>query len=132
MFTRYLKRLIARACMVILLFMQLAVSAYACPGLLGVASDAPGARSAISQQSDMAGCAEMDAGNANICVQYWQVGNQSVETAQQVQVPPAALLRLTVIAPIQPVSASGVTILPLLLERTTAPPPSIRFGILRI
>lgn len=132
MFTRSVKRLIAKACMAILLFMQLAVAAYACPGLLAAGSDALGTMPATIQQTDMAGCAKIDARNPNICVQYWQAGNQSVEIAPQIHVPPTAVLRLAVIEPVQPASASGVTILPLLLERATAPPPSIRFGVLRI
>jgi hypothetical protein len=132
MFTRPVKRLIAKACMALLLFMQIAVAAYACPGLLGTGGDAPGAMPATIPQTEMAACAEIDATNANLCVQYWQTGNQSVEIAPQIHLPPTAVLRLAVMEPVQPASAVGVTILPLLLERTTAPPPSIRFGILRI
>src|SRR5688572_6812570 len=101
MFTRPVKRLIAKACVALLLFMQIAVAAYACPGLLGTGSDALGTMPATIPQMEMAACAEIDATNPNLCVQYWQVGNQSVEIAPQIPVPPATVSWLARIESVQ-------------------------------
>ena len=132
MFTRVFRHLIAKVGIAVVLFAQLAVAVYACPGLTGQVESAP-ASMASDQRIAMNGeCEELDTNNPNTCQQHCQAGNQSVERASNANVPPVAMVPLTIVEAVRPASALGVTILPALLERETAPPPSIRFSVFRI
>jgi len=111
--------------------MQMAVVAYACPGLMNRNDSAP-APMTSDQPAAMSGCVKLDTGSPNLCLQHCQAGSQSVQTAVQVSLPPAATMLLTVIEPVQPNPSRGITTQSALLERETSPPSLIRFGVLRI
>ena len=132
MITRTFKRLIARVAIAAVLFTQLAVAAYACPALTGELGSAPVAVASNQHAGMTGGCQEVDADNSNICQQHCLAGNQSVQAAPHLNIPPVAMMSIGVVDLGQPASALGVTVLPVLLERITAPPPSIRFRVFRI
>jgi len=133
MFHRSDRRLIARLCLGTLLFMQLAVAAYACPGLLGMAPEQHMSLSAQTmEQGAMSDCADQDQDNLNLCRQHYQAGDQFNQVGELNVVPLAIVAPLTTVEPAPPLAAFGVIILPVVLQRTTAPPPHVRFGVFRI
>lgn len=133
MFRRTFKRLIARICLGTLLFMQLAVAAYACPGLLGMAPEQHIARPAgMAEDAAMSHCANQDQDNLNLCRQYFHAGDQSDDTGRLTVSPVVTAALLITVSPAAPSVASGVIVLPAVLQRTTAPPPRVRFGVFRI
>ena len=132
MFTRVFRHLIAKAGIAVMLFAQLAVAVYACPGLTGQVESAPASMASDQHVAMNGGSEELDANNPNTCRQHCQAGNQSVERASSANALPVAMVPLTIVEVVRPASTLGVTILPVLLERETAPPPSIRFSVFRI
>ncbi|HSW04627.1 hypothetical protein [Aquabacterium sp.] len=110
--TRQLLRTICRTLIGVLLFAQLAVSAYACPGV----SSAPGLQKAMATAADgnsantdaaMNGpqaiaCADMampmDPDFANLCAEHCRQGQQS-DQAATLTVPAALLTALYITAP---------------------------------
>ena len=116
-----------------LLFMQLAVAAYACPAL-GLGHDSEVARISTSVPSDEMPCHEMDPVQPSLCDAYHQADSQSLDKPT---VPP--------LAPFLAVGF-GLPLLPLdvgyrpdarfgdppYLTRTTAPPLAIRHCCFRI
>ena len=128
-------RLIA-ACISIatMLFMQLAVAAYTCPGLnIGLANEHV-ALSNDAGSSVMPGCDGMDMEQPNLCHAYAQAGNQSLDKPElpQVQpwVPGGLILTWQFVEPsLRPLDARADS---LPLTRTTAPPLSIRNCCFRI
>ena len=131
MSNRAFHRLIAKVGIAAVLFAQLAVAAYACPVLTGT-SDAVTAVVANDARNAMPGCSEMDTGNANLCLQHCQAGDQSVQTTPHAPLPAIALVPLAVVAQLEPPFARGIGALSARMERQTSPPPLIRFGVLRI
>jgi hypothetical protein len=132
MFTRSLKRFIARASIAAVMFTQLAVAVYACPTVDG-AANIIAAAIADDMHAAMPGCEMRDTGNPNLCLQHCQAGDQSVETLPHVTVPAlAAISTLAVIAPAQPNANSGIAVVSVLPEHATSPPPLILFGVIRI
>jgi hypothetical protein len=137
MFTRRFKLSFARLC-IALLCMQAVVSAYACPAFLGDLQNAAVA-SAQDQHADHGAatsgdCGEHNARNAadrNMCHQHY-AGDQSVGAATLASAAAPAALPLPFFALVEPVAATPRTVLPVLLQRSTAPPLSIRFQVLRI
>ncbi len=132
MSARVFRHLIAKLGIAVMLFAQLAVAVYACPGLTGQPENAPAPMASDQHVAMNGGGEELDANNPNTCQQHCQAGNQSVDRASNTNVPPVAMVPLTIVEVVRPASALGVTILPVLLERETAPPPSIRFSVFRI
>lgn len=117
-----------------LLFMQFAVTAYACPGLMEAHTDVSAAMPADMEQQDMSGCVGKDAVQPNLCQAYDQTGNQSLDKPGGPVVQsfvPVALV--SVINAANDVDRS-VESRPqsLLLTRTTAPPLSISNCCFRI
>lgn len=117
-----------------ILFMQLAVAAYACPALdVGQGSQAMSA-AAATPDMDMADCHDMDPVQPSLCHAYGQIGNQSLDK-------PA-------VPPLQPFMAVGfgLSAIPLdlryppvalvpktpFLAHATAPPLAIRHCCFRI
>ena len=90
--TRATGKLISRMLMGVLLFAQLAVASYACPGLKGMQSMSSGsaatatlmAAADASSDSQTAGmppdCDRMDPDAANLCAEHCRQGQQSVDT----------------------------------------------------
>ena len=132
MFTRAFKRLIAKIGIAAVLFAQVTVAAYACPGLADMQRGAPAAMATGQQSTTHGDCQGMDTDNPNLCRQHCNDGDQSFQGAPHVTIFPLMTMPLVIVEPLQPVSARGVISLPGLLERATAPPPIIRFRVFRI
>jgi hypothetical protein len=132
MFNLTLRRLIAKTGIAALLFTQFAVATYACP--VSATRESAPATMAGDMHAAMTGChqQEQDDANLSLCLQHCQAGSQSVQTTPQVQVPAMATLPLAVIEPVQFETTLGVTVLSVLHERATSPPPLVRFRFLRI
>lgn len=132
MLTRTNRRLAAIVGIAALLFSQMAVAAYACPEKAHAGGGAY-ATAADEMHAAMPGCGERDSNseNVNLCQQHCQAGSQAVQTSPQT-LPPAVLASTTVIELPQPVAASGIVAVSTLPERSTSPPPLLRFGVLRI
>ncbi len=118
--TRAIRKSISRVLMGVLLFAQLAVASYACPGLSGMDSTSmlnSGAAPAILsaavdamptlQPSGMPpGCDQIDPDAANLCAEHCRQGQQSVDTS------PASALSASVLTflysvPIEAQHAAG-------------------------
>jgi hypothetical protein len=117
---------VAWLCLSALLFLQLAVAAYACPAPTG-----RGGSISAAAVVDVSPCQEMDQEPAKLCEQHCVHDSQSVDTQPHsaVNVPLLALLAVVVqsdahfaIGP----SVHGTS------SRVVDPPPLVRFGVLRI
>jgi hypothetical protein len=110
-------RSVARLMAMVLVFAQLAVSAYACPRLQPVSSapESPASAPMVMSEdgSDCAGRMALDPASPTLCAEHCKVGQQS-ERAWTVSVPPALLNALYPLAP--PRATSPV-------PRSTAAPP---------
>ncbi len=86
--SRAIRKTVGRLLIGVLLFAQLAVAAYACPGLSGTASNTasesmPGvsAQSVTESSTSLVGWEQIDASAANLCAGHCQQGQQSGDTA---------------------------------------------------
>ena len=134
MFSRRFKSLFARFC-IALLCMQAVAAAYACPAFLSELAASGAQVSQDAAMPAMAGpCEEHPAGqaaDANMCHQHY-AGEQSVGGGALATAAAAPTLPVMIVASIEPPSVSGETVLPALLQRSTAPPLAIRYSVLRI
>lgn len=130
MFSRTLKRLVAKTGIIILLLTQLAVAAYACPTMATPGEMTPAAMA--DDTPTMPGCEGLDASNPSMCLQHCQAGSQSVQTTPEIPVPPVLMMPLAFLEPVQMVSGVGITEFSVFLEREASPPPLVRFRVLRI
>jgi len=128
--SRFLAALIALFSM---LFMQLALASYACPGRSIGGSEVPQAMPAASADHAMQSCADMDPVQPSLCHAYDQADNQSLDKPQHPDVQPFAATGLA-----HPIGA-GTVYLPetALIERlgqthANAPPIALRHCCLRI
>lgn len=114
-----------------LLFTQLALASYACPGLTMPARMAMVQDSAMA---DMSHCSGMDRGQPSLCQAYGHTSHQSLDKPDLPQIPPfhAAGLVLTIVPPDPAVSAPDAPMPSPALARATAPPLAIRHCCLRI
>jgi hypothetical protein len=126
-----LRRLVAKIGIVAMLFAQLAVAAYACAAPAGSANSM---RAVMADEMSVAmpDCDQLDAANPNLCLQYCQAGNQSVQTSPQVSVPVIAVFFLAIVEPVQPAFTPGRIASSIFMARVTSPPPWVLFGVLRI
>lgn len=111
-----------------MLFMQLAVASYACPGLQMGQAGASAAMSTDVADQNMVGCQGMDKVQPSLCHAHDQVGNQSLDKPELPQVPSFVAAALTLVfdhiePAYSPISAQPDSVL---LTRATAPPLSIR------
>ena len=131
--TRALRRFIAKLGIAALLFMQLAVAAYACPGVPS-SSDSPMvmAMGDTAEAMPLGDCAMVDPSAPNLCEQHCQHGNQANGHASSPLVFAVDLPLLTVL-PVVDVSPApaALDVSPEFLAHATTPPPSIRFGVFR-
>lgn len=114
-----------------MLFMQLAVAGYACPGFkIGQASDSM----SMDVDQAMVGCQGMDTVQPSLCHANDQAGNQSLDKPELPHVHPFIAAALTLVVHDIALTYSPITAQPesLLLTRTTAPPLSIRHCCFRI
>lgn len=133
--SRFVAALIA---MFSMFFMQLAIAGYVCPDVTppiagNVSSET--AMSAIAIDDSMANCHGMDVEQPNLCNAHAQAGDQSLDKHQLPQVQPfiAGFIANTIllVPPRDFFSAADSTSTEL-LERITAPPPSIQHCCFRI
>lgn len=106
--TRAIRKTVSRLLIGVLLFAQLAIASYACPGLSAISSTgAPDAtasarvQAAVEPSPSMAGCEQIDASAANLCAGHCQHGQQSADTAP-VPVVHAAIPTFLYSLPIEP------------------------------
>ena len=79
--TRSFKHWIGLGLIGLLLFAQLAVASYACPGLSGMASMPAGAAPGAAVAAMPPGCDQIDPNAANLCAEHCHYGQQSADTA---------------------------------------------------
>jgi hypothetical protein len=117
-----------------MLFMQLAVASYACPGMRTGQGNPASAMSAGSTTQTMSGCAGMDMEQPGLCHAQDQAGNQSLDKPDLPQVHPfmAAGLMQALIYVDATYRSPPTAPRALVLTRTTAPPLSIRNCCFRI
>lgn len=132
--TRRSRLATALLALISVLFMQLAVAAYACPTLQPAA-----ALASIAMQSDehegMAGCeGVVDMEQPSLCYAHSQVGNQSLDKPAPPDVPPSVAIVLVPV--ILDLGATQRTLPPdasaAWLMRDSAPPLAIRNCCFRI
>jgi hypothetical protein len=116
------------------LFMQFAVAAYACPGLMTGQSSEPAAMSSNTGDEGMEGCTEMDMEQPSLCHAYVHVGDQSLDKPGVPPVQPFTSVALVVTLMTADVTRLPVPTAnePVSLTRSTAPPISIRNCCFRI
>jgi hypothetical protein len=140
--SRSLTSQICRVLIGVLLFAQLAVSAYACPGLTPKAASLgadmgmlmPVAHQSADYGNAASGCNQMDPNAANLCLEHCRAGHQSSDTAP-VPVDFATTPALLYVIPNEPELLTGSS--PSLLAAdslvSSAPPPhAILHCVLRI
>ena len=100
--TRTLLRGVARGVIGVLLFAQLAVAAYACPGLAAKAPDTAMTSGGAAMDEQMPGCDDMagamDPESANLCAEHCKQGKQG-DQAPTLTVPVAMLAALYATTP---------------------------------
>lgn len=129
--TRAFRRLLAKVLIAAVLFLQLAVAAYACPGLSTHTDASPSAAMADEMQMD-AGCAMVDEAQPNLCSQHCQQNSRVLDQSPPAAVPVAVLPLLAVVdSQLEPLCAKSEAPREF-LARATAPPLSIRFCVFRI
>lgn len=125
MMTRSSRLFVALVAIASLLFMQLAVAAYACPG-----APSPAAEAAVQAE---AGCDEMDHAPSSLCQAHCLQQVQSTDKPVALSVPPAPSTGLQAAqAPVASANFVSARDQQSLLVRTTAPPLAIRNCCLRI
>jgi len=107
-----------------MLFMQLAVAAYACPELKAVTMT----DTMQSEQASMPGCHGMDNKQPNLCYAHADVGNQSLNKPELPQVQPFAAVDLVLTLVMTDVAYRQASILikPGHIPHASAPPLAIR------
>ncbi|KAF3995978.1 hypothetical protein [Glaciimonas immobilis] len=130
-FPRLMRLIAALIVLISMLFTQLAVAGYACPGFNAGKVDKP---MLLESELAMVGCEGMDTAQPGLCHASDQSGNQSLDKPQLPHVQPFMAAALTLVVHhltsiYNPVSAESSS---LLLTRTTAPPLSIRNCCFRI
>jgi hypothetical protein len=115
------------------LFMQLAVASYICPGLRG-GNDLHAMAAEESPMQSMPGCDQPDSTNPALCQAHCQDGKSSLDKPNAPVISPAAVIVSAILTPLEPLVSR-----PLrdaepdsLLLRITSPPISIRHCCLRI
>lgn len=115
------------------LFMQLAVASYACPGLQGQ-GDLQAAAADESPMPLIPSCDQPDPTHPALCKAHCQDGTASLDKPGAPTMPPAAVLVSTIVIPLAPLASASLRgpQPDSLLLRITSPPISIRHCCLRI
>jgi len=119
--------------LVSMLFMQLALAGYVCPGTTSGQEIAASAKT--TALADMPDCRGMDRDQPNLCQAYGQAGDQSLDKPNLPQVQPFIAAALTLVLVEIKLAADGPATAPrdaFLLTRLTAPPLAIRHCCFRI
>jgi hypothetical protein len=127
-----MSKLICHVLVGVFLFAQLAVSGYACPGLMQPASQM--AAMQVEETGAMPGCDQMDQKAPNLCAEHCKVGQQSHDTASlPVVMAPALSLRYVLPGEAEAIEAAAAPHAssdPLLAA--TPPPHAILHCVFRI
>jgi hypothetical protein len=110
-----------------LLFLQLAVAAYACPAPMDLGGSIPAASDA-----KVPPCQGMDQERPNLCEQHCVQDSQSVDTQPHSAVNAPLPVLMAVVAPSDIDFAAGPDTRCALSVTVVDPPPRLRFGVLRI
>jgi hypothetical protein len=125
--SRVARKKIAWLCLSALLFLQLAVTAYACP----TPTDR-GNSISVAAAVEVAPCQGMDQERPKLCEQHCVHDSQSVDTQSHSAVNAPLLPLLAVIVQSDVLFASGPGVHGVSSATVVDPPPLIRFGVLRI
>lgn len=135
MMTRGFLRGLARGLIAVLLFAQLAVAAYACPGLAAKAPDTSVASAAAAMDASMPGCdgmaGAMDPESPNLCAEHCKQGKQS-DQASTLTVPVAMFTALYATTPALPAKAPRPSAAMLSALVAASPPHAILHCVYRI
>jgi hypothetical protein len=135
MFSRRFRHFLARLGIASLLFMQMALSVYACPMQMSAATAQQTTAFGVDKTLDAmpGGCADSHAEQPQLCWQHCHVVDQSHDNlAADTGVPPMQITTATLILPVEPRNTLGIMPQPVLLARQTAPPPAIRYCVFRL
>jgi hypothetical protein len=117
-----------------MLFMQLAVAAYACPQLTVAAPNAQDQAMQMDNGHAMSGCEKPDPVQPALCHAHGQVGKQSLDKPEPPPVHPFSAVGLAI--PLHTVTtfdmSASAPVDGVSLSRTTAPPLAIRHCCFRI
>ena len=131
--SRTVLKLVGKWVVATLLFLQLAVAAYACPSPRGDGAAPCAQQSGDATQGARADPIYLDPAAPNLCQQHCQQGSQAVDSGTPVAAPMIALPPLlAILAPPSRHSAPESGHQPGFLTRETEPPCSIRFCVLRV
>jgi hypothetical protein len=125
--TRVGQRCVARLCLSALLFLQLAVAAYACPTRLD-----GGMSTLAAVDSPAKPCAGMDQERPKLCEQHCVHDSQSVDTQPHSSVSAPVLPLMTVAAQPDLHRSTKLNACGAFQATVVEPPPLVRFGVLRI
>jgi hypothetical protein len=125
--TRAGRRSVAWLCLSALLFLQLAVAAYACP----VRADG-GTPMLAAAGSSAQPCAGMDQARPKLCEQHCVHDSQSVDTQPHSAVSAPVLPLMTVTAQPDLHRSASRNAFGAFQVTVVEPPPLVRFGVLRI
>jgi hypothetical protein len=116
-----------------MLFMQLAVASYACPGLVGGGSQQTMRDGAASMHS-MPGCDHADPVKPALCHAHCLDGKSSLDKPQSPVAAPAAVIVAAILTPIEPLlpACSSGSQPEFALRRITSPPMAIQHCCWRI
>jgi hypothetical protein len=116
-----------------MLFMQLAVAAYTCPGLKAAGTSEAATTDQVPMQS-MPGCDQPDPAKPALCHAHCLDGKSSLDKPEVPVVSPAAVIVSALLTPLEPLAPARFpgTQSPSFLQRITAPPISIRHCCFRI
>lgn len=116
-----------------LLFMQVAVASYACPGLQGAGSS-DSVAGAEEPMAGMPGCDQPDPAQPALCHAHCLDGKTSLDKPEPPSVSAATPIVSAILVPLLPLLAEArpAPQQPFFLHRTTAPPISIRHCCFRI
>jgi hypothetical protein len=112
-----------------LLFMQLAVSAYACSG---VPSGDMGSSVQSMSGMDQTGCQKSNQDQGNLCKSHCEKSSQSVDSVSHAAPDAPVLPLLTVTSRLDAHLPRASVLQGALFAGIAAPPPSLRFSVLRI
>ena len=118
---------VAWLCLSALLFLQLAVAAYACPTPMD-----RGSSIAVAAGVESPHCQGMDQERSKLCEQHCVQDSQSVDTQPHSAVNAPLLPLLAVVVRSDFHFATGSSAHGASLDTVVDPPPLVRFGVLRI
>lgn len=124
--TRDWRKIVARVCLGALLFLQLAVAAYACPMNSAGATQSSGAATPMAQP-----CQGLEQEQPKLCEQHCVQASQSVDT-QPHSLDAPVLQIIASVAPSKFYLPVALRSRCALLATVVDPPPLVRFGVLRI